>query len=192
MPNGKMHKGPPKRLSNYKKAVKLEEGLVLARNRGVNKWKSSKKGIMRLIQDRLEKIIDRIDPLETVAVLGTTFIVKTMLLDRMEEVAKLYRGNVGGIPFGMGLIIESVRKEGVTILAIKNPFTGEVIWEWTIGEKLSESEPEALLGGVPDWYQWIIAFAIAYMIVKHGGELFGALKGIGPIVGAMVGIAKPL
>lgn len=74
MPNGKLHKGPPKRLSNYIKAVKLEEGLTMARLRGKMKFKQGKKALERSVKDHIGKLIDRVEPIDAFINIGLAYL----------------------------------------------------------------------------------------------------------------------
>jgi translation initiation factor 2 alpha subunit (eIF-2alpha) len=77
--NLKKYKKPPKKLTNYKKQVKLAEGLEVAKLKGVSRYKATKQGFMNSIKEHFGKAIDRIDPVETAAILGTTILVKAAI-----------------------------------------------------------------------------------------------------------------
>ena len=57
----------------------------------------------------------------------------------------------------------------------ETPFGKMTIMKW-FGEALGLKKIEQVYEGLfPDWFDWLIAFAIAYVIVKHGGALFTML-----------------
>jgi hypothetical protein len=153
-----MHKKPPKRLSNYKKAVKLEEGLTVARLKGELRFKKSRQGLEKSLREHLGKFIDKIEPLELIATLGLTVIVKTILVDHYLERLKILHGlGVAGWFAAVPVLI--------------TPISPEV--------------PQTITSEVADW---ILAFSIAYCIVKYGGQMLGLLeKGLVPVVGMLIG-----
>jgi len=170
LPNGKLHKinpktgqrYPPKRLSNYKKAVKLEEGLQFAQFKAQDRWKKSTKGFLRSIQDHIGKAVDRIDPLEAIAVIGMTIIVKqaldttAVLKEKAQSMFQLHPTELGKL-FGVPEI-----------------------------DLLGKPSKELL--GLPDWSMWLVSFALAYCLIKYGGQLIGLLdKGLVPVLTLLMG-----
>jgi len=158
---------PPKRLSNYKKAVKLEEGLEFARLKAQDRWKKSTKGFMRSIQDHVGKAIDRIDPLETAAVLGLTFIVHGIIIDEKN----VYHEHLKKIR-GMKKLVwgRAAEKLGISLE------------EWNIPETETADITQEM-------FDWIISFTLAYCIIKYGGQLLGLLdKDLVKVVGMLLGV----
>ena len=170
-PLGK-HKKPPKRLSNYKKAVKLEEGLQFARLKAEDRWKKSSKGFMRSLQDHVGKAIDRIDPIEAAATFGLTYIIHDLIL-KTEELKKT---------------LDDITAVPITIDSEK----------YRIGLHGYYPEEEAKLGGLVGqslgWVSvfpmdWLISFSLAYCIIKYGGQLIGLLdKGLVPVLKLLMGV----
>ena len=173
LPNGRMHKinpktglhyrYPPKSRSFYKKSVKLEEGLEYARFKARDRWKKSKKGFARSISDHIGKAIDRIDPLEAVAVLGMTIIVK-QTLDTTATLKEKAQAMFQMHPTELGKLF------GVPEIDLLG-------------------KPSKQLLALPDWSIWIVSFALAYCIIKFGGQLLGLLdKGLPAVVGMLLGV----
>jgi hypothetical protein len=156
-----MHKKPPKRLSNYKKAVKLEQGLILARLNARARWKKTKKYLELSTKEHIGKAIDRIDPLKALAILGLTPAVY-MYLKQSPKISQYLTtwGMLGGIGLAIGYWLES--QEYFGMFGKKKP-------------EVSTGQEELLTLS--------LAFAISYIIVEHGGQLMGLLeKGIPAIV----------
>lgn len=163
-------------MSNYKKATKLEEGLTVARKKAELKFKKSSKGLELSLREHVGKAIDRLDPLDTAAVFGVTLIVKN-LIDKSEELR--------------GALIPITRGREWTINVFGSAIKGTALFPFSLLLPASEAE-KGYEGMFPDWMDWIIAFAIAYVIVKHGGQLLGLMKeGTGTlttVIGALMGV----
>jgi hypothetical protein len=150
-----MHKKPPKRLTDYKKATKLEEGLTLARKKGELKFKKSKKGLELSFREHLGKIIDNIGPyVEVSAVLGMTLIVHNIVASDPEVKPKV----------------------DVLMQAEKWIFLPSIAFVEWLGARLGTEIMKGLAGPIPaQYFDWILSFVVAYMLVKYGGQLIGLL-----------------
>lgn len=154
----KRHRKPPKRKTDYKKAVKLEQGLVVARLKGEDQWKKTKKGMYRELLNHFGKAVDRIDPMETVATIGLTILIK-QLIDTSEDIRGQIK-SIGGL-YGEYYLFG---QRGTWLRIVAN----------VIG--LKEADAEKYEGFFPDYMDWLIAFTLAYIIIRHGGSLFGLMK----------------
>jgi len=152
LPNGKLHKHPPKRLSNYKKAVKLEEGLTVARLKGELRFKKTQKGLEKSFREHIGRLIDGLPLLETAAVLAATVLIKNCidgdpnLTERTDVV--------------------SIRGMKVFLPIMQTPSLKGIFGEVT----------ERMAGGIdPEIFRWVLSFVLAFIIVKYGGQLIGLL-----------------
>jgi hypothetical protein len=111
----------------------------------------------RFLKDALAKI----EPLEAVAITGMTIIIKGTI-DTSEELLEKIK---------TPLLAASL------ISPILVPFLPLALYQ-QVPEKLKE---------VPDWAEWLLSFAMAYVLVKHGGQMFGLLdKGLKQVVSLML------
>jgi hypothetical protein len=118
-----------------------------------------KKPLEVSLREHIGKLIDNSDPLEIGAVIGLTIIVK-LTIDKTEEI-RGWLATTGGLYTEFETIIGKQ-----TLLTWLGNALG-----------LKPVETEKYEGMFPDWADWIISFAIAYIIVRHGGAIFGLLKG---------------
>lgn len=156
---------PPKRLTDYKKAVKLEEGLTVARLKGELRFKKTKKGLDKSIREHIGKAIDRIDPLEALAVIGLTPAIYIYIKESPKLSNLLLSwGWFGAIGIGIGLAFEQF---GI-------PYGLEAY-----GVPLDTKEtPQQMLVHLG------LALSVSYIIIHHGGQLMGLLeKTVPEIVG---------
>lgn len=158
------HGKPPKRLTDYAKQVKLKKGLITAEFNAIEKFKNSPKGFMRSLKDHFGKAVDRVEPLELFAVVGMTFIVKSAI-DKSEELR-------GALKVSKSYWSGSIGIKKVAAVAEA----------YEISKQIDGYE-----GMFPDWTDWLISFAIAYVLVHHAGAILGLLGdlsvGISNIVG---------
>jgi len=177
----KLLQKPPRKLSNYKKAVKLEEGLTVARQKATLRFKKSKKGLELSIREHLGKLIDKIDIVDLIAILGFTFLIKQVIIENFEDrIVELVHGKgiLAWIPFAGPTV--------VGILEFIRPILearGLLPTEEQMKKALDMPKIEII--------EWILSFALAYVIVKHGGALIGLLdKGLNSVVGMFLGALK--
>jgi hypothetical protein len=158
-------------LSNYKKAVKLEEGKVQAQMRGLLKWKKSKKGMELSIREHIGKAIDRLNPLDVAAVIAGTIIIKP-ILDSSTEVV----GRVANLWKYYGAELRPIWETGI-----------QPIWQKGAEQWGVLAPPTAGIWN-EEVFKWCLAFFLSYMIVKYGGQLMGLLdKGISAIALMLLG-----
>lgn len=130
-------------------AEKKAFGETIGKLKAEEHFAKTKKGKIRDIKTILKKLVSNINPVDAIAIMGMTVLVKCTI-DKSEDL----RGKLHG------LRIEYF----------------PMIWSWSkpIWEQL---EPiEQYEGYAPDWMDWIISFSIAYIIIKHGGALFGMFE----------------
>lgn len=177
----KLLQKPPRKLTNYKKAVKLEEGLTVARQKGTLRFKKSKKGLELSIREHIGKIIDKIDPMDIIAILGFTFIIKQIIIENFEDriVELIYGKGILGLIAFAGPTVYGIFQYIRPILEAKG------LWPREEEMKKALDIPQIEI------FEWILSFALAYIIVKHGGALIGLLdKGLNSVVGMFLGVLK--
>lgn len=104
------------------------------------------------LKARLEKIIDKVDFLELVALIGITVLVKGAI-DKSEDIRSKIHPFItfGEIPEGYKAVFSGI------------PFWYDLVKE---GDKYE--------GMLPDFMDWIVSFGVAFVIVRHGGAILGA------------------
>lgn len=161
-----MNKPPPKK---KKKAKRLEvEAAAVARGTELGKAQAhKKKSLLEIAKEHIGKMIDRIEPFETMAIIGTTIIVHGIIASTpalMEKVKVLQHP-------------EFLLLGGIGVVAAQYL-------------PLPEGELKKIAEETPDWFVWLESFAIAYIIVKHGGQIMGLLeKGLTSVVPMLLGAA---
>ena len=127
-------------------------------------------------KERINKMLEKVDPMEAVAVLGTTIMVHGIIL-RSTEVLEI--------------IVNPAAAGGLGIVGTYGPtnMTEEQL------DKLAEN------WGVPSfhlpppsmkedtWEIWLISFALSLVIIRHAGALIGLLdKGLDTVVKMFFGV----
>lgn len=158
-----MHSKPPRKLSNIKKAAKLEYSIKRAARKEDHDWHHTKKGRNQDIRNYLMKLAEKIDPLECVAIGGFTYIIHEVIMETpriAEHVAKLF---MAGNPFGL------------------------LGWWW---QYLPTGAKRIKLKDMTqEMFFWLISFCLAYIVVRHAGQLIGLLdKGISSVATMLLGI----
>lgn len=143
-----------------KKTEKIAEkqayGETLGKLKAHTHFEQTKKGFLKTIRQYINKLIGNINPLELAAVIATTVLIK-QTIDRVEELKN-----------AMKEFRTYTQKGGVVI---PPPLIGGIGLLRTIGVVTEQITQR--MGG--ETFEWLISFAIAYIIVKHGGQLIGLL-----------------
>lgn len=181
MPRGRLLK------TKVKEAKKIAEATAIGEEIGKQKAHRKKKFDDSLRQ-HIGKFIDRIEPMEFLSVLATTYVVHgiilttTEFLERATNISKGLRiisgtpdivkylpfsdtpvGWVSNIPFLVSRIWDIYTQKGAT---------DEVKKQVVEGSKKILEEPDS-----DSIYLWAVSFAIAYYIQKHGiTEIFGSIR----------------
>lgn len=149
-----------------KKTEKLAEkqayGETLGKLKAIYHFKfKTKKGWLKSLREHLGKWIDNINPVETFAILGLTFLIKQIIVENFED--RLVEIT---IPYWVRLLIPDYQK-----------------FERKMKEAMDKPQIEMV--------EWLISFTIAYVIIKHGGALFTMMgegaKSLTSIVGLFFG-----
>ena len=148
--------------------TKMKEARLLAREaekgarQGVAQFKRTQAGFQASLRDHLGRMIDRVDPFKSIAILGATVLIK------------------GGMEWG-----EDVMMRWYTIFRGLIPFIGEAFFPLPL--ELPEVEGNILDSPQVEIIQWLLSFTLAYIVVTHFGEIIG---GVGGAFGGIVGIAS--
>lgn len=170
--NSKVRK-PPKRLSNYKKAVKLELGLEQARIKARFKMEA-KKPLIVSAREHIGKVIDNmhINPIEALAVVSGTIVIHGIIVSAPTLYAK-------AVQYGMTVFAPLVG--GAT-----NPFLFifQTLWEKiVIPLTATSTEP---VGSEGDIGAWLTSFFLSYTICKYGGDIIGLGTNLSVLIGMLL------
>jgi len=144
------------------------------------KYKTLNKYLPERIQEKIIDMLENIDPIETAAIFGTTFVVK-YCIDTSEELR-------GKIEATTGLNLWDL------LVSITTPNWGiaKTIQAWLSGETRDKTPEEIeefaqnYEGFFPDWFDWLIAFGIAFIVVRHGDVIFSQFTSLGSFVGGLM------
>lgn len=143
--------------------VKTQVATFLAQEKALQKIHKTKP-FMESVREHIGKAIDRIDPLELAAVLGTTYLIKT------------------------GIDWSEAALANVDLVGILRFFQFPVPAEGTPETRKDEilkilSNPQA------EVIEWLVSFTAAYLIVHHFGELVAAGSNILGLAKGLIGVA---
>jgi len=185
--NKSLPKPPPKK---KKKAKRLEvEAAAVARGTEIGKAQAhKKKSLVESAKEHIGHWIDNIDPLELAATLSLTVIVHGVIMTSDSMLTQM-ANFVSNVPEAVGGMAQGVL-EG--IFSKQNwEALGITVSEGT--EPTTQPQPKShyisILEdlGITDFYVWVGSFALAFVMIKHGGQIVGLLdKGITGIVGLML------
>lgn len=160
---GLLKKPPPKKQKKIKKILKEAE--ARAQGELLGQYKAhSKKPWDTSLKEHLGHWIDNINPLDLAAMGAGTVIIHSLIINSpaLMQQAKSYAPSA----ILTGLL-------GVTVQAIEEYYRGPVV-------KL----PDPL---TDDWKYWVASYFCAFILVRHGGNIFGLLEGgLAKIVGLML------
>lgn len=153
---------------------------------------SSDKGQKVLLRRALSKLLDHIDPIEAVAIVGMTVVIKT-LVDTTEELAGKMMYMRGVLSGGITRIAENQDRPPPELVG---DLWGYIISQWDFAATIiaaltaigvSEEDAKNYEGMFPDWADWIICMAIAYVIIRHGELLFALGQQMTSVIGKLLG-----
>jgi hypothetical protein len=172
--------GRPAKKRSYWEAKKRRAGELQAEREALRQ--NIKKDLPNYILTKLDRLTDRIDPLEFAAVLGMTYVVK-QVIDTSEEMIVRARAK--------GAWIKKQQASGVyTLWSI---LAGPIITYLMVPEETDDPETKALKAEFQspsaEALEWFTAFALSYIIVHNAGQLIGLLEGgIAKIVPMLLGV----
>lgn len=146
-----------------KKTFKLAEAAALGKASGEIKA-HKKKPLLESVREHIGLMIDRIDPLEIAAVVGTTYVLHETILASTDVLNK---------------ITAKISMNPEWVIGALNPLAGLMLSLMPKPEFPQELEniktPDSL-------FLWIVCFILAFIVVRHGAELLGKLSGSGGIM----------
>jgi hypothetical protein len=142
---------PPRK---KKKAKRLEiEAAAIARGTELGKFQAhAKKPLLESFKMHMGEAINKIDPLEAIAIIGTTIIVHDTILTTE---GLLKKAHDYGLSWTMGLDLSVPLSQ----------WLGDILNLDTKKEK----------SPVDNWQLWLTSFALAFIIVRHAGALISGL-----------------
>lgn len=174
--------------TKIKEAKKITEAEVKARL--TTAYKTKNKYILEEIKNRLIKVLANINPLELAATLATTYVIHGLILSTKELFDRATN-------ISQGLRLISGTPEWVSFLPFADtplgwtaniPFLIGQLWDiLNAKEDISQEQKERIVEGATkilenpqsdSIYLWILSYAIAYYVQKHGiTDIFKAVQG---------------
>lgn len=150
--------------TRVKEAKKLAEAEALGTAIGEQKGHKKKK-LEQSLREHLGKLIDRIDPLKTLGLAATTFVCYTLIKQNktLLETALRWADPVAQLGSPVFFLLRQFQ-------IVPSPYEESAEW----------------LEKQPDYFIWILALAIAYLLVEHGDALLGD-SGIEGFVAMLIG-----
>lgn len=166
--------GRPAKKKNYFESKAREKGILDAHTEHTAHIFRDKKKMQNYVFDKINSIIDRIEPLEAAAILGATYLIKTVVLDTSEQiVTKIKVASEKPVPFGFGYIAGQY----IGMIPFLGPiFTGMVDLATHVATGTTVEQEIRKTDVLPDVISWLLAFILAYVLVKHGGALLGFMQ----------------
>lgn len=172
----------PKGSKNLKTKVKEAKKITKAEIKAKLEefYKAKDKFTLVNIKNYLAQTLKNIDPIEAAAIIGATFLVK-YAIDTSEEIR-------GAIKVTTGL------NELDLLLQIVSPGWGvsKILWSFLSGQIKDKSQEEIQQyaeeyeGMFPDFIDWLIAFGVAFIVVRHGDTIFKQFTSIGGFVTGLI------
>ena len=189
--------------------VKSTKACAMAKRKGELEAETKfydKQPLLKKLKRLLWKKIEEVDPLKTAAILAGTITVYNFIatLDQKTkerilrwEISSILAGPIFGTVINVGWnAFEDINDleivyEDIDVATGVSPDGEKYVTKTStpVGfrKRGSADKPQKVLG----WSNWLFAFFVAYIIVEHGGEIFGMMidggKGLGSMVTALVG-----
>ena len=153
--------GRPAKKKKYAEAKATRKGELQAERDFKRKQKPEE-----TLQEYLESVMKRLDPFDAVAMVGMTYVVH-------------------GIIKGSPELMEKVKVLQHPEFLLLGGF-GVIAAQYL---PLPEGALKKAVEATPDWFVWLESFAIAYIVIRHGGQLVGLLdKGLSAVVPLLLGM----
>lgn len=156
-----------------KTKVKTEKRLTKARLQAKKEWDERKSNIPYKLKHFFVKALERVDPLEGAACLGITVIVKA-LIDESEEIRAAIK------PFWV------LNPKSVGEIEDTEQYYWSGIPFWYIKKETGVD----IEGFFPEYMDWIIAFGIAFIVVRHPEVITTMFQGATSLTGFILGLLK--
>jgi hypothetical protein len=175
------YKRPPRRLKKAKQIEKYAAAYARGITIGTQKG-HEKKSLEDSAREHVGKWIDNLNPLELVAIGGMTVIVHNFILDPANNVLPTAINAITNIPKNVITNIVAIYQTEINLAAQGLGF-GQPIKQGTLSSQ--EKVP-----GLPQWELWLLAFTIAFIIVKYGAQILSSVQGgLGAIIPMLIGAA---
>ena len=159
---------PPKK-KTYVVSKAAEKGRLDAQDEHDSKLLSGrgKKRLLASLATHIGKAIDRVEPLELVAVLGATVIVHNTIMNAPETLRYIQQKALGGeLGFFEKLLLY-----------------GPINWPmFTAARQVYGETEKAVTEGIEQQGEimvWVISFVVAYLCIKHFGLIISTLGEMG-------------
>jgi len=145
--------------------VKSTRALVKAKLVAEAKFMNSNIGREVWLRQQVEKLIDKIDPLELVSTVMGAFVVYDLIKSTPELVAQAK----------------------VTTLIAISPILAVIVDKLLGGLAISQEQSEELarIRDTPDFMLFVKSFVISYLMIKHSGQI---INGVGNLTGFIAGM----
>lgn len=134
--------------------VKQTKALTKAELQARKEWEERSSNFLYNLKQRLTGMLKNIDPLELAAVGGLTIFLQPIIATSSEIMQAVVRVTEHGVSAIEGF---------------------KVIWEW-MGLIPKEEEQKEILG--VDLLSWVLAFVVAFIMVRHPDMVIGSLTSI--------------
>ena len=145
--------------------TKSTKALIKAKLTAEAKFYKSNIGREVWLRTQVERVIDKIDPLELAAAIGGTIIVYDII-----------KGT----------------EELIVAVSYWKGFPGSIKWFETIINKTElDEESKKLIQSIkdtPDFNLYIKSFVISYMMVKHSGQIISGVGNVTSFISGMFGL----
>jgi hypothetical protein len=180
------YKRPPKRLKKAKQIEKYAAAYARGITIGTQKG-HEKKSLEDSAREHIGHWIDNLNPLELVAIGGMTVIVHNFILDPANNVLPTAIKAITSIPQNVITNIVAIYQTELNAVTGWNISMsgGNISVSGKPSEKLSTQEK---VPGLPQWELWLLAFTIAFIIVKYGAQILGTFQGgLGALIPMLMG-----
>lgn len=164
--------------TRVKEAAEIKKAEIKAEATALRQVKKKQTGL-EIIREYIDKALAKVDPMEAIAVVGGTLIIKNGI-DWSEEI--LVKAEQSKIPEILGLIV-SFPTGFVYPYIIK-----EALDNMTAEEKAKKLK-EAASSTQAEITEWLISFTLSYILIHNAGAI---LEATGNFVGAaksLIGVA---
>lgn len=137
-------------------------------------WTGTLQGRKKWFRDAVRKLIsdlgEKIDPLELMAILGLTWTVKQIMDIKFPDFRSSIFVSGAAVPtWGIEGGLRGLRDE--LAAGITGTETG-IEWKQLLA--------------FPDWQEWIVAFVIAFIVIRHGDALLASIGSLVKVVGLLL------
>jgi len=155
-----------------KPPIKSTKALVKAKLTAEAKFYKSNEGREVWLRSQVERLIDKIDPLELMATVCGTFIIYDLIVSTPELMAE-WRARV-------------IIAASPALAFIIDKFLGGI--QMTAEQKAQYEK----IKNTPDFELYIKCFAISYVMIKHSGQIVNGVGNLTKFVAGMIGLDQAI